>query len=267
MLSKIIKDHKLAGSQIYWLALLDLKKTYSGSVLGWAWAVIKPTVMLMVYWFVIGYGLRGSEKLINGVEFFPWLLVGMIAWLYMKDLLNAGIKCFNKYSYLVSKVKFPVSTIPTFIALSSLVVHAVLLAIAFVILILTDNTFSIHLIQLPLYTLLMVIMMIAWCYIVGPISAISKDFASLIGTIVQTLFWMSGVLFNIDSLSDGVVKTILQLNPLYFIIEGYRKTILYGEWFYQDLASLGKFIIILALMIAFGLFIYKRAYNDMVDSL
>lgn len=266
MLFKIIKDHKQAGSQLYWLSLLDLKKTYSGSALGWAWAVIKPSVMILVYWFVIGRGLRGS-RLVHGVEFFPWLLVGMVAWLYMKDILNAGVKCFRTYSYLVSKVKFPVSTIPTFIATSTLFVHAILLTIALSILLLTGKSLPVQFVQLPLYTALMFIMMVSWSFIVGPISAISKDFASFVGTITQTLFWMSGVIFNINSLSDGIIKTILQLNPIYFIVEGYRKSILYGEWFYQDLGSMWRFLAVLALMIVVGLFIYKRAYNDMVDSL
>ncbi len=266
MLKKLIFDHKKAGTQLFWLAALDLKKTYSGSILGWAWAVIKPAVMIAVYWFVLSVGLRAGSD-IQGVDFASWLVVGMLAWFFIKDMLNAGTRCFKRYRYLVSKVKFPVITIPTFIAFSALFVNVILGVFIVGIVLIQGNSIPVQVVQLPFYALLMVIMMLAWSYLVGPIATISKDFESLISTITQTLFWMSGVLYSIPSLADGTVKTLLLLNPFVFIIEGYRKSLLYGEWFFEDMQAFWQFMITIGIMLVLGLYIYKRANRDMVDSL
>ncbi len=266
MLKHVINEHKKAGSQIFWLAALDLKKTYSGSMLGWAWAIIKPAVMIFVYWFVLSKGLRSGND-VQGADFVSWLVVGMLAWFFIKDMLNAGTRCFKRYKYLVSKVKFPVITIPTFIALSALFVNIILGIIIFVIVLIQGNSIPIQILQLPLYALLMVVMMLSWSYLIAPIATISKDFESLINTVTQTLFWMSGILFSIPLLSDGIAKTILLLNPFVFIIEGYRKSLLYGEWFYEDSWALWKFLITIVIMLVVGLYVYKRSHKVMVDSL
>jgi len=51
ILGNIIKDHVTYKQQIFKLAKADLVKTYRGAALGWAWAIIKPTVTIFVYWF------------------------------------------------------------------------------------------------------------------------------------------------------------------------------------------------------------------------
>lgn len=266
MLSKIFRDHKQAGRQLFWLASLDVKKTYSGSILGWVWAIIKPTVMIVVYWFVLSKGLRAGNT-IEGVGYFSWLVAGMLPWLFIKDILTAGTRCFRRYKYLVSKVKFPIITIPTFISISAMFVHLILGVIVVAILLVQGNVIPVQVVQIPIYLLLMMIMMTSWSLLVGPIATISKDFESLIGTITQALFWMSGVLFSIQTLSDGPIKSILLLNPFNYIIEGYRKSLLYGEWFYEDLWSLSKFMITLIVIVILSLYVFKRAHNYMVDSL
>ena len=115
-LKTIIRDHIKYRKQIFKLAKADLSKTYRGSALGWSWAVIKPVVTIFVYWFAFSIGLR-ANKPINGYDFFLWLIAGIVPWFYMGDMITTGTKCIRKYSYLVTKMKFPVSTIPTFVSL------------------------------------------------------------------------------------------------------------------------------------------------------
>ena len=51
-----IKEHIENVPQMFKLSIADLKKTYTGAALGWAWAVIKPIVTIFVYWFAIAIG-------------------------------------------------------------------------------------------------------------------------------------------------------------------------------------------------------------------
>ena len=74
-----IKEHIENVPQMFKLSIADLKKTYTGAALGWAWAVIKPVVTIFVYWFAIAIGLRqGSD--IDGVPYILWLIAGITAW-------------------------------------------------------------------------------------------------------------------------------------------------------------------------------------------
>ena len=51
-------DHKTYRKQIFKLAKADIIKTYRGSALGWAWALVKPVVTIFVFWFAFSMGLR-----------------------------------------------------------------------------------------------------------------------------------------------------------------------------------------------------------------
>ena len=79
-----IKEHKENLHQIARLSIADLKKTYHGSALGWAWAVIKPIFTIFVYWFAISIGLR-SGKDVGEYPFILWLVAGMVSWFFMGD--------------------------------------------------------------------------------------------------------------------------------------------------------------------------------------
>ena len=110
IIKEIVTDHIKHRSQIFKLAIADLKKTYSGSVLGWSWAVIRPAILIFVFWFAFSFGLRKGGD-VNGYPFFLWLISGMIPWYYMRDMIIGGAGSIRRYKYLVTKIKYPVSTI------------------------------------------------------------------------------------------------------------------------------------------------------------
>jgi len=78
-LKTIIKDHITYRKQIFKLAKADLIKTYRGSALGWAWALIKPVVTIFVFWFAFSFGLRQGGD-VDGFPFFLWLIAGFVPW-------------------------------------------------------------------------------------------------------------------------------------------------------------------------------------------
>ena len=119
---KIIKDHIEYRQQIFKLAKSDLVKTYRGSALGWKWAIIKPAVTIFVYWFAFQIGLRAGKG-VNGYSFFLWLIAGLVPWFYMGEMLSQGTDAIRKYKHLVNKMKYPISTIPTFFSISKYLIN------------------------------------------------------------------------------------------------------------------------------------------------
>ena len=154
-LAEIIRQHIEWRSQIWKLAKADIIKTYSGAALGWAWALVKPTITIAVFWFAFTFGLRGGGA-VNGYPFALWMIPGFIAWFYMSDMLTQGANAIRKYKYLVTKMKFPVSTIPTFVGLSKLAIHICLMVIVVLIFVCTGHFPDLYWLQiffsvLPLY--------------------------------------------------------------------------------------------------------------------
>ncbi len=262
-----IREHKENMTQVLRLSVADLKKTYTGSALGWAWAVIKPVFTIFIYWFAVSIGLR-SGKDIGEYPYILWLVAGIIAWFFMTECITGGTVCIRKYSYLVTKMKYPLTTIPTFTNLSSLYIHLVLVVIAIIMFWVMGFAPTIYLIQLPVYTILMFLFFNAWSLFAGMVSAISKDFANLIKSVNIGIFWLSGVIWNIESVADNkLLNIVMTLNPVTFICYGYRNCFVDHKWFFEEPEKLAIFLGWYAVLGVMSLWAYKKLRKEIPDVL
>ncbi|MCI9038297.1 MAG: ABC transporter permease [Clostridia bacterium] len=266
ILGNIIKDHVTYKQQIFKLAKADLVKTYRGAALGWAWAIIKPAVTIFVYWFSFEIGLRAGKD-VNGFPFFLWLISGVIPWFYMSDMLTAGTDTIRKYSYLVTKMKFPVSTIPTFVSISKFIVHLILMAIMIVIFICMGYPPTVYILQLPIYMILMFIFFTIWSLFASLLSSMSKDFGNLVKSMVTAVFWLSGILWNPDTIKIGWVKNILMINPVTFLSNGFRNCFINQVWIFEQPKRLLYFGIVTILLLLLTIWAYKKLRKEIPDVL
>ena len=265
-LKEILQDHIGYRRQLTKLAKADLKKNYSGAVLGWAWALIKPAILIFVFWFAFTMGLRKGGD-VDGYPFFLWLIAGMIPWFYMRDMITGGANSIRRYKYLVTKIKFPISTIPTFISMANLVVHFGLMLVLLGIYIAFGYLPTVYWMQLPLYMLLMFLFFTVWGLFAGVLSSISKDFLNLVKSLVQALFWLSGILYDANSINVGWIRSILLFNPVTLIVNGYRNSLIKQVWFFEDLTELRNFAIVFVIMLVLALWAYKKLKKDIPDVL
>ncbi len=266
----IIKEHIEYRHQILKLAKADIVKTYRGAALGWSWAVIKPAVTIFVYWFTFEIGIRGGgNKIIDDFPFFLWLICGLMPWFYMNDMLTQGTDSIRKYSYLVTKMKFPVSTIPTFVSISKLMVHAILMVIMIVIFIAMGYPPTIYILQLPFYMLLNFLFFTIFSLFASLLSAISKDFSNLVKSMITAIFWLSGIVWNINTMDEKLIwiKKLLMVNPVTYLIEGYRNCFIHQVWFFEQPKRLMYFAIILIAMLIFSVWIYRKLRKEIPDVL
>jgi teichoic acid transport system permease protein len=261
------KEHKENVHQIARLSIADLKKTYHGSALGWAWAVIKPVFTIFVYWFAIAIGLRqGSD--IDGVPYILWLIAGIISWFYMGETITGGTDCIRRYSYLITKMKYPVTTIPTHTNLSRFFVHCIIVVIVIIIFCVSGYTPPIQIIQLPFYMILMFLFFNAWSLFAGLVSAIGKDFSNLIKSLNIAIFWLSGILWNIENVAENkIIYTILMLNPVTFICYGYRNCFIDHVWFFEQPKRLVIFLCWYLVLGFMSIWAYKKLRKEIPDVL
>lgn len=262
-----IREHKENVHQIMKLSIADLKKTYHGSALGWAWAIIKPVVTIFVYWFAISIGLR-SGKPVGDYPYILWLVSGMIPWFFMSDAITGGTNCIRRYSYLVTKMKYPIMTIPTFTNIASVIVHLILVVVEILLFWSMGYPPTVYLLQLPFYTFLMFMFFNAWALFAGMVSAIGKDFANLVKSLNTAVFWLSGIIWNIDNVADNkILRAFLMLNPVTFICNGYRNSFINKVWFFQQPKRLGYFIFWYVLLGFLSLWAYKKLRKEIPDVL
>ena len=265
-LVQIIKEHISYKNQIFKLAKADLVKTYRGAALGWMWAIIKPAVTIFVYWFAFTIGLRAGKS-VNGFPYFLWIIAGVVPWFYISEMITGGTECIRKYSYLVTKMKFPVATIPTFINISKFSIHVLLIAIVIIIFMVLGYMPDIYLLQLPVYMLLAFLFLNFWGLFSSLLGVISKDYSNLVKSFITALFWLSGIMWNPDTIGNELVRKLLNLNPVTFLVSGFRNCFINKIWFWEQPKRLIYFLIITAILLILAIATYKKLRKDIPDVL
>lgn len=265
-LRQIISEHLTWRRQIILLAKSDIIKTYSGAALGWAWAIIRPIITISVFWFAFTYGLRTGGE-VNGFPFALWMIPGFMAWFYMSDMLTKGAGAIRKYRYLVTKMKFPVSTIPTFISLSNMAIHVCLMLIVAILFIITGHMPNIYWIQLPVYMMFMLVFWTAWSLFASMLGAMSRDFINLVKAVKTAIFWLSGIMWDVNDVDIPMLQKIMYFNPVTYIATGYRNCFIYHKWFWEESLQLGIYIGLLIIMIILAIWSYKKLIREIPDVL
>jgi len=263
---EIFNEHKKYTEQVFKMAKADLVKTYSGSALGWAWAVIRPVVTILIYWFAMAVGFSKSG-LIDGYPYFLWLVSGLVPWFYMSDMLTQGTDCMRKYRYLITKMHFPVSTIPTFVSISKLAVNLVLILVVVIIYAILGFLPTLYFLQLFFYIFLMFLFFTCWALFAAPISAISQDFSNLVRSFVFAILWVSGVFWDAQKVDNTVIRTLLKLNPITYLVTGFRDSLMSQCWFFEHPRQFAAFMLELLFMLLLGLWSYKKLRREIPDVL
>lgn len=264
-LKQVVKENWQWRKQAWNLAKLELVKTYRGAALGWVWLFVKPAVYIAVYWFTISVGLRSGND-VNGQPFLLWLACGVFPWFFMSDAINKGSDVYREYSYLVKRIRFPLSVISSFYMLSKMIVLVGTMAFVILFCIIFQVELTIYLIQLPLVFLIMYLFWTAWSMMLSPLSALSKDFAKLIQTLSMPFFWLSGILFQLSSLPEAL-QVVMAFNPVAWCVEAVRDCFIYQEWFFLDLEEFIPFLIVFAIVVALAMHNYRKLHNEVADVL
>ena len=260
----ILKEHCGFFKQILKLSVLEIEKSYKGTLFGILWVLIKPIVTLIMFWFVFEFGIRSNAP-VNGISKFDFMAVGFVAWFFMQDAILAGVHCLRRNKAFVTKIKFPVSTIMTINCLARLYVHIILFVLLYIYLIFKGIGFSIFNIQIFYYMPMMFLFFLCLSWTTSMYSAYSKDFENTVQAFIQGLFWISGVLWNTYTIQNEVIKNIMLFNPVNYFVNGYRKAFLYDEWFWNYPLENSVFLLEFAIIFMLGIYNYKKLRRNIAD--
>ena len=269
----ILQEHKGFGKQILLLAKNELIKTYKGAVIGPLWAVVKPAFTVFVYWFAFSVGIKQLKNVnVNlggpepfSIDFFTFMFIGIIPWFFILDSIVQGAKTLRVNRQFITKVKFPVSTILTYTSLSRMYVHLLLSAILFIYVLVAIGP-SWYNLQFFFYCPIMYFFFLALSWSTAPMSAFSKDFESLIVSVMSGVFWLSGIMYDTYGF-DEPLKTVMMFNPINFFVNGYRNCFLYHRAFFTYKTELVIFIAEFAAVFALGVYNYNRLRKKLPDVL
>jgi len=209
----------------------DVIGRYRGSLLGVAWSLFNPILMLLVYTFVFSFVFRtrwGGDVGDSHTSFAILLFVGMIVHALFSEVANrAPALILTNVSY-VKRVVFPLEILP-WVTLGSALFHGtVSLLVLLVAQLMFNHTLPWTLILFPLLLVpfLTLIIGVAWFLVATGVYV--RDIAQTISIITMVMLFLSPVFYPLSSLPPRL-QIAFYVNPLTFMIEESRKVLLLGQ--------------------------------------
>ena len=222
MFSSFIRFLKLIVTQknlIFSLAKRQVASQHVGSILGLIWTCINPMVMIGVFWFVFSVGFKVQP--VNDVPFVVWLTAGMAIWNLFTDVVGRASGAILGSANLIKKTIFPSQILPFVSLISCLITHLVFLVLLIILLFCYKMDFSIYFLQTFYYLFCMVFFSLGLSWLVSSLNVFIRDTGQAVAVVLQVGFWATPIFWNIDVIPVRY-QFFLKLNPMHYIVQGYR---------------------------------------------
>lgn len=220
------------GHQIWQLTRREVLGRYRGSLMGLAWSVITPLMMLGVYSLVF-VGIFKSRwpgmESGGGITFALQIFAGLLVFNFFAEVMNRAPRLVLDQPNLVKKVVFPLEILP-WVTLLAAFFHMVLsLVILIVAAAVVLDGVPASAIAAPLVLACMVPFLLGMAWLLAALGVYLRDVGQVMSPIVTAAMFLSPVFYSLEALSAGF-QFWMQLNPLTLIIEELRRTVLLGDW-------------------------------------
>jgi teichoic acid transport system permease protein len=250
--------------QLGYMVVEDFKRQYLGTALGGFWGVINPIVLTALYCLVFELGLKAKTD--TGVNFSFWLMAGIIPYFYFSEALGKGTGSFVEYGYLIKKMVFRFSFIPLFKIFSSFLIHFFFILLVAGLSLFLGQKFSISFFGLCYFSFCLVALVIPICYLTASIQVFLRDASQIVGIILQLFFWGTPIFWNSNIIPEKYM-IISHVNPLSYIVEGYRNSFIWGERLSIDPGRTMFFWCEVVCLAFISLYFYRRLSRHFTDAL
>ena len=206
---------------IYMLVRREIRGRYKGSVLGFFWTFLNPLLQFMVYTVVFSTIMRMDIE-----KFYIYLFVAFVPWFFLATAIPQGAVCIQTQSNLVQKIYFPRMVLPISTVVTAFVNMLLSELVVFAVLLLSGFGISYHIVALPIVMMVQFMFVMGIVLIVSALTVYIRDLAHILDIVVMAWFYATPIVYPPEMLPEQF-RFLMLFNPMYGIIDGYRKILYY----------------------------------------
>ena len=251
--------------ELFWiLGKRDVMVRYKQTILGIAWAVIRPLLTAMV--MVFAFGKIAKLEQVSSIPYMLVVIPGVIIWLFFSQCLSQISNSIVGNGNLVSKVYFPRMIIPFSSLLVGLLDAIIAFAMFFIFCFYYQFLPNWHIIFAPIFLILAYLAAFGAGLFASVLNVKYRDIGQIIPFIVQFGYFISPVAYTVDIYKDKWWYSIYNLNPVVGAIDGLRWSLLndFSPFNWQSFLPLIVFVIFSVIT---SIWFFRKNENSFVDHL
>ena len=235
------------------------------SKLGMLWSILDPLIQIFAYWFAFGLGIRGGKP-VNGVEYINWMLVGLTPWFFLSASIRKGTKSIHKKVNIITKMKFPISILPTTVIFKELFSHLIMIVVIIVFILFNGVDISLNSLGVIYYIFCAVAFSISLTMVTSVANMFTRDVGKAVNASMRLLMFITPILWTMEKLPRWAL-TVMKCNPLFYIIDGYRNSLLFNKGILLYSKRMLVFWIIVIFLFSIGsllMYKFKHKFIDLI---
>lgn len=265
-----IRSHKNLLAE---MVRTDFKLRYQGSVLGYAWSLLRPLLMFAILYTVF----TQVFKVGNDVPNFPiYLLLGVVFWGFFTEMTQQGLGSIVARGDLIRKISIPRWMIIVSASIGALINLALNLVVMIVLSIISGVDFLTTSIYVPFFILLVYLLALGVSLILSALYVKYRDISYIWDVILQAGFYATPILYPVtlstNLITNDLILKILFLNPLATAIQGARNAYVTGDTITISEAWGSRYAILMpigitAVIVVIGVLYFKSQSKNFAENL
>jgi lipopolysaccharide transport system permease protein len=248
---------------IFSFAKRELLGRYKGSVLGIAWAVLTPVVMIAIFTFIFAgiFGARFSSNSSHW-DYALYLFCGLLPWSMFQESLQQSANTIVVNSNLVKRVVFPLEALPAaqvLAALGNQLFATIALLIASIII---RQRLELTALWLPVLLIPQLLFALGASWLIASLGVFLRDITQGITLLLMAWMYLTPIIYP-ESIVPDRFRAIMNLNPFTALVRSYRRIFLEGAP--PDWTGLAYFAAFALVIFIFGYWWFARTRKSFAD--
>lgn len=212
------------------LARREIEAKYQGSVLGIAWSLLVPLVLLCVYTVVFSVIFKARWELpVTGKGVFALVLFsGLFLFNIFAECCNRAPGLMLENAIYIKKVVFPLEAI-SWVAVSVALFNGGVSLIAFLVgYMLLVGMPPASMLLLPFLLLPLILLAVSACWFLSSLGVYLRDFQQFVPVVITVMMYLNPIFYPREALPAGM-QTLMRFSPLAVTVEGARAAFFGGE--------------------------------------
>lgn len=216
------KELRAYRDLFFFLVWRDIKVLYAQTVMGFSWAILNPTIQILIFSIIFG---KVAKIPTDGIPYVLFSTVAIIPWTYMSESMGASSQSLVVGQNMLGKVYFPRILFPVTPILAKLVDFAISMLLLVGVLVYYRVTPTWNLLYLPLLILMMVSVPAGIGMWLSALAIRFRDVKFAMPFVIRMLIYSAPIVYTASSIPDKY-RMLYSLNPIVAIVEGFRACLL-----------------------------------------
>jgi len=205
------------------LIVRDMKVRYQSSVLGFAWTLISPLMLLAVFYFIFQVVLS-----IEIPKYASYVFLGILVYTWFQSSVEQGANAISANRELITQPGFPATVLPVVTVTTYLIHFLLALPILTSVVIIEGSDIGTTALFLPVLLIVQFLLTLAVVYLVAGVNVLFQDVGLMLDVLLRLMFYMTPIFYRIDMVPESF-QPLYQLNPMVTLLQSYREILIYGN--------------------------------------